>query len=217
MRGCAICCAAILSEKRLSRDGRGRRRGGARQSGELCLRPRCAGRDDARRKRPRPDRCAARRSPQLPPPHPALDGDGRTRGPDQTGSNAAPTTFSPKPFERASWSCGSATSSSTAGSLTRRRTGFASAVPLRPRPRRTLSRRRDRAPDRRRSGLLSSSRRGGRGGIRPRICRKSAQFGGNIRNVDVQDDPAAPQDRTRPALSRYLQTVRGTGYALKPE
>ena len=45
----------------------------------------------------------------------------------------------------------------------------------------------------------------------------SAQFGGNIRNVDVQMTRLRRKIEPDPRYPRYLQTVRGTGYALKPE
>ena len=46
---------------------------------------------------------------------------------------------------------------------------------------------------------------------------QSAQFGGNIRNVDVQMTRLRRKIERDPRYPRYLQTVRGTGYALKPE
>jgi two-component system, OmpR family, phosphate regulon response regulator OmpR len=46
---------------------------------------------------------------------------------------------------------------------------------------------------------------------------QSAQFGGNIRNVDVQMTRLRRKIEADPRFPRYLQTVRGTGYALKPE
>ncbi|HVC54425.1 MAG TPA: response regulator [Stellaceae bacterium] len=46
---------------------------------------------------------------------------------------------------------------------------------------------------------------------------QSAQFGGNIRNVDVQMTRLRRKIEADPRYPRYLQTVRGTGYALKPE
>jgi two-component system, OmpR family, phosphate regulon response regulator OmpR len=46
---------------------------------------------------------------------------------------------------------------------------------------------------------------------------QSAQFSGNIRNVDVQMTRLRRKIETDPRFPRYLQTVRGTGYALKPE
>ena len=46
---------------------------------------------------------------------------------------------------------------------------------------------------------------------------QSAQFHGNIRNVDVQMTRLRRKIELDPRYPRYLQTVRGIGYALKPE
>ena len=46
---------------------------------------------------------------------------------------------------------------------------------------------------------------------------QSAAFSGNIRNVDVQMTRLRRKIELDPRYPRYLQTVRGTGYALKPE
>jgi two-component system phosphate regulon response regulator OmpR len=46
---------------------------------------------------------------------------------------------------------------------------------------------------------------------------QSAPFSGNIRNVDVQMTRLRRKIEADPRYPRYLQTVRGTGYALKPE
>lgn len=46
---------------------------------------------------------------------------------------------------------------------------------------------------------------------------QSTQLGGNIRNVDVLMTRLRRKIETDPRYPRYLQTVRGTGYALKPE
>jgi two-component system phosphate regulon response regulator OmpR len=45
----------------------------------------------------------------------------------------------------------------------------------------------------------------------------SAQFSGNARNVDVQMTRLRRKIERDPRFPRYLQTVRGTGYALKPD
>jgi two-component system phosphate regulon response regulator OmpR len=45
----------------------------------------------------------------------------------------------------------------------------------------------------------------------------SAQFSGNIRNVDVQMTRLRRKIERDPRFPRYLQTVRGTGYVLKPD
>jgi two-component system phosphate regulon response regulator OmpR len=44
----------------------------------------------------------------------------------------------------------------------------------------------------------------------------SAQFSGNMRNVDVQMTRLRRKIERDPRFPRYLQTVRGIGYALKP-
>ena len=46
---------------------------------------------------------------------------------------------------------------------------------------------------------------------------QSAPFSGNMRNVDVQMTRLRRKIEVDPRYPRYLQTVRGTGYALKPE
>ena len=46
---------------------------------------------------------------------------------------------------------------------------------------------------------------------------QSAQFGGNARNIDVQMTRLRRKVEPDPRYPRYLQTVRGTGYALKPD
>ncbi len=46
---------------------------------------------------------------------------------------------------------------------------------------------------------------------------QSAPFSGCIRNVDVQMTRLRRKIEPDPRYPRYLQTVRGTGYALKPE
>ena len=45
---------------------------------------------------------------------------------------------------------------------------------------------------------------------------ESAQFSGNVRNVDVQVTRLRRKIEPDPRNPRYLQTVRGTGYALRP-
>ena len=49
------------------------------------------------------------------------------------------------------------------------------------------------------------------------VLSQSAQFSGNMRNVDVQMTRLRRKIETDPRYPRYLQTIRGTGYALKPE
>ena len=46
---------------------------------------------------------------------------------------------------------------------------------------------------------------------------QSAQFSGNVRNVDVQMTRLRRKVESDPRNPRYLQTVRGTGYALRPD
>jgi two-component system phosphate regulon response regulator OmpR len=46
---------------------------------------------------------------------------------------------------------------------------------------------------------------------------QSALAGGTVRNVDVQMTRLRRKIEPDPRYPRYLQTVRGTGYALKPE
>ncbi|HTZ34602.1 MAG TPA: response regulator transcription factor, partial [Stellaceae bacterium] len=46
---------------------------------------------------------------------------------------------------------------------------------------------------------------------------QSAQFSGNVRNVDVQMTRLRRKVESNPRNPRYLQTVRGTGYALRPD
>jgi two-component system, OmpR family, phosphate regulon response regulator OmpR len=45
----------------------------------------------------------------------------------------------------------------------------------------------------------------------------SGQFSGNVRNVDVQMTRLRRKIERDPRFPRYLQTVRGTGYVLKPD
>ena len=45
----------------------------------------------------------------------------------------------------------------------------------------------------------------------------SASFSGNVRNVDVQMTRLRRKIERDPRFPRYLQTVRGTGYLLKPD
>jgi len=45
----------------------------------------------------------------------------------------------------------------------------------------------------------------------------TGQFSGNVRNVDVQMTRLRRKIERDPRFPRYLQTVRGTGYALKPD
>lgn len=67
------------------------------------------------------------------------------------------------------------------------------------------------------AGLLASlAARAGQAVSREDLSQ-SAQFSGNTRNVDVQMTRLRRKIEADPRYPRYLQTVRGTGYALKPE
>lgn len=46
---------------------------------------------------------------------------------------------------------------------------------------------------------------------------EQGQFSGNVRTVDVQVTRLRRKIETDPKFPRYLQTVRGTGYVLKPD
>ena len=66
------------------------------------------------------------------------------------------------------------------------------------------------------AGLLASlAARAGQAVSREDLSQ-AAQFSGNIRNVDVQMTRLRRKIEADPRYPRYLQTVRGTGYALKP-
>ena len=49
------------------------------------------------------------------------------------------------------------------------------------------------------------------------ILAEEAQFSGNVRTVDVQITRLRRKIERDPKFPRYLQTVRGTGYVLKPD
>ena len=67
------------------------------------------------------------------------------------------------------------------------------------------------------TGLLASlAQQAGRPVSREELSQ-SAAFSGNIRNVDVQMTRLRRKIEQDPRYPRYLQTVRGTGYVLKPE
>lgn len=66
------------------------------------------------------------------------------------------------------------------------------------------------------AGLLNSlAQRPGEAVSREELSL-SAQFSGNVRNVDVQMTRLRRKIERDPRFPRYLQTVRGTGYVLKP-
>jgi two-component system phosphate regulon response regulator OmpR len=67
------------------------------------------------------------------------------------------------------------------------------------------------------AGLLSMLvQRGGQPVSREELSQ-TAQFSGNVRNVDVQITRLRRKIERDPRFPRYLQTVRGTGYVLKPD
>jgi two-component system phosphate regulon response regulator OmpR len=64
--------------------------------------------------------------------------------------------------------------------------------------------------------LTALAERAGQAVSREELSR-SAQFSGNVRNVDVQITRLRRKIEHDPRFPRYLQTIRGTGYALKPD
>ena len=64
--------------------------------------------------------------------------------------------------------------------------------------------------------LAALAQRAGHAVSREELSR-SAQFSGNVRNVDVQMTRLRRKIERDPRFPRYLQTIRGTGYALKPD
>ncbi len=67
------------------------------------------------------------------------------------------------------------------------------------------------------AGLLASlADRAGEAVSREDLSQ-AAPFSGNMRNVDVQMTRLRRKIEADPRYPRYLQTVRGTGYALKPD
>lgn len=67
------------------------------------------------------------------------------------------------------------------------------------------------------AGLLASlAERVGEAVSREELSQ-AAQFSGNVRNVDVQMMRLRRKIERDPRYPRYLHTVRGTGYALKPD
>ena len=67
------------------------------------------------------------------------------------------------------------------------------------------------------AGLLSCLGAEGRAGGLARGTVAVGQLSGNVRNVDVQMTRLRRKIERDPRFPRYLQTVRGTGYALKPD
>ncbi|MGO8915970.1 MAG: response regulator [Stellaceae bacterium] len=64
--------------------------------------------------------------------------------------------------------------------------------------------------------LMALARRAGEPVSREALSEE-AQFSGNVRTVDVQMTRLRRKIEHDPKFPRYLQTVRGTGYVLKPD
>jgi two-component system phosphate regulon response regulator OmpR len=64
--------------------------------------------------------------------------------------------------------------------------------------------------------LMALARRAGEPVSREALS-EVAQFSGNVRTVDVQVTRLRRKVERDPKFPRYLQTVRGTGYVLKPD
>ncbi len=64
--------------------------------------------------------------------------------------------------------------------------------------------------------LLALARRAGEPVSREALADE-AQFSGNVRTVDVQMTRLRRKIEVDPKFPRYLQTVRGTGYVIKPD
>jgi two-component system, OmpR family, phosphate regulon response regulator OmpR len=67
------------------------------------------------------------------------------------------------------------------------------------------------------SALLSSLAQRAPQAVSREELSQTAQFSGNVRNVDVQMTRLRRKVEPDPRNPRYLQTVRGTGYALRPD
>ena len=67
------------------------------------------------------------------------------------------------------------------------------------------------------AGLLASLAAQAGQAVSREDLSQSAQFSGNVRNVDVQMTRLRRKIEHDPKFPRYLQTVRGTGYVLKPD
>jgi two-component system phosphate regulon response regulator OmpR len=67
------------------------------------------------------------------------------------------------------------------------------------------------------TALLSSLAQHAPNAVSREELSQSAQFSGNVRNVDVQMTRLRRKVERDPRNPRYLQTVRGTGYALRPD
>ncbi len=67
------------------------------------------------------------------------------------------------------------------------------------------------------AGLLASLAQKAGEAVSREELSLSAQFSGSTRNVDVQMNRLRRKIERDPRFPRYLQTVRGTGYVLKPD
>jgi len=67
------------------------------------------------------------------------------------------------------------------------------------------------------AGLLSTLAQHAGDAVSREELSEAAQCSGNVRNVDVQMTRLRRKIERDPRYPRYLQTVRGTGYALKPD
>ena len=67
------------------------------------------------------------------------------------------------------------------------------------------------------AGLLASLAQKAGEAVSREELSLSAQFSGSVRNVDVQMTRLRRKIERDPRFPRYLQTVRGTGYVLKPD
>ena len=67
------------------------------------------------------------------------------------------------------------------------------------------------------AGLLSNLAQKAGEAVSREELSLSAQFSGNVRSVDVQMTRLRRKIERDPRFPRYLQTVRGTGYVLKPD
>jgi two-component system phosphate regulon response regulator OmpR len=67
------------------------------------------------------------------------------------------------------------------------------------------------------AGLLTSLAQNAGEAVSREELSLSGQFSGNVRNVDVQMTRLRRKIERDPRFPRYLQTVRGTGYVLKPD
>ena len=64
--------------------------------------------------------------------------------------------------------------------------------------------------------LLVLARKAGEA-VSREMLSEEAQFSGNVRTVDVQMTRLRRKIESDPRFPRYLQTVRGRGYVLRPD